>query len=69
MCRYKKEYKFDEFASLLGMKMKDRHTIIEKWPTRPKLEPGQPHADNEIAKLLATNLSHAERYVEWKRAV
>lgn len=62
------DHNFDEFAYLAGMKMKARHTIIEKWPTRPKLDPGQPHAENEIAKLLATDLCNTERYVEWKRA-
>jgi hypothetical protein len=50
------------------MKMKDRHTIVEKWPTRPKGKPGQPGYENEIAMFLATDLSNTERYVEWKRA-
>jgi len=50
------------------LKTKDRHTIVEKWPSRPKLKPGQLGADQEIAMLLASNLNHTERYVEWQWA-
>lgn len=50
------------------MKMKDRHTIVKKWPTRPKRTPGQHGFEKEIAMFLATDPSNTERYVEWKRA-
>jgi hypothetical protein len=49
------------------MKTKDRHTIVDKWPTRPKRKPGQPSAESEIAMFLATDITHTERYVEWVR--
>lgn len=61
--------KFSEFAHYVGMKMKDRHTVVEKWPTRPTRKPGQPGFEKEIAMFLATDFSNTERYVEWKRAI
>lgn len=65
--RYAKDDEFSMLAHIAGMKTKDRHTIIEKWPTRLKLKPGQPGADNELAIALASHHAHTERYVEWVR--
>lgn len=47
--------------------MKEKHTIIEKWPFRLKLRPGQPGAQEEFDRLLRGDVSSKERYVEWKR--
>ncbi|KAH7164939.1 hypothetical protein DER46DRAFT_684869 [Fusarium sp. MPI-SDFR-AT-0072] len=47
--------------------MKDKHTIIEKWPYRLKLEPGQEGASEEFDRLMTSGLSSRESYVEWKR--
>ncbi len=47
--------------------MKDTHTIIEKWPFRLKLQPGQHGAQEEFDRLLSAGVSGKERYVEWKR--
>lgn len=47
--------------------MKEKHTVIEKWPFRLKLRPGQPGAQEEFDRLLAGGVSGKERYVEWKR--
>lgn len=49
------------------MEMKDHHTIVEKWPLRLKLEPGQPGAEEELKVSLASGHTHVERYVEWAR--
>lgn len=49
------------------MKIKPQHTIIEEWPTRLKLKPGQLGAEEEIAMALASHYTHNERYVEWVR--
>lgn len=61
------EFRFDELAAIAGVAMKDRHTVIEKWPYRPKLRPGQPGAQEEFDRALGAGPSSKERYVEWKR--
>ncbi|KAJ5798007.1 uncharacterized protein N7503_007303 [Penicillium pulvis] len=66
--RYLKAYMFTEAADVFGAKMKEKHTIIEKWPYRLKLRPGQPGAQDEFDRRLCTGLSGKERYLEWKRA-
>lgn len=48
-----------------GLKVK--HTIVEEWPFRLKLEPGEPGAQEEFDRLLAGGSSGKECYVEWKR--
>lgn len=65
--RYVRELKFHESADLLGAAMKERHTIIEKWPYRLKLRPGQPGAQEEFDRLMTGGPSSKERYVEWKK--
>jgi hypothetical protein len=47
--------------------VKEKHTVIEKWPFRLKLQPGQPGAQEEFDRLLAGGVTGKERYVEWKR--
>jgi hypothetical protein len=47
--------------------VKEKHTIVEQWPFRLKLRPGQPGAQQEFDRLLAGGVSGKERYVEWKR--
>ncbi|EFQ96687.1 hypothetical protein MGYG_08610 [Nannizzia gypsea CBS 118893] len=65
--RYSKELGFCEVADLLGAAMKDNHSIIEKWPFRLKLRPGQPGAQEEFDRSVSGGMSGKERYVEWKR--
>ena len=67
MCRYVELGRLNSLAILAGVEMKDHHTIIEKWPTRPKLQPGSPGADAELVKFWEGFYSYMERYVEWKR--
>ncbi len=62
-----KELKFVKAGEFLGAAMKDKHTIIDKWPFRLKLRPGQPGAQEEFERMLGGGVSGKERYVEWKR--
>ena len=61
------DFEFSEAARLIGAAMKEKHTIIEKWPFRLKLRPGQPGAQEEFDLLLGGGVSGKERYVEWRR--
>ncbi|KAK7987452.1 hypothetical protein PG989_007767 [Apiospora arundinis] len=65
--RYMKEHEFDDFAALLGAAMKPKQTIIEKWPYRLKLRPGQTGAQEEFDSLITKGVTSKECYVEWKR--
>lgn len=62
-----KDFKFCETAQFIGAALKEKHTIIEKWPFRLKLRPGQPEAQEEFDRALGGGVSGKERYVEWKR--
>lgn len=62
-----KDFKFSEAVQFFGAAMKEKHTIIEKWPFKLKLRPGQPGAQEEFDRLLGGGVSGKERYVEWKR--
>jgi hypothetical protein len=61
------DFKFSEAAQSIGAAMKEKNTIIEQWPFRLKLRPGQPGAQGEFERLLGGGVSGKERYVEWKR--
>ncbi|KAI9679628.1 MAG: hypothetical protein M1829_001590 [Trizodia sp. TS-e1964] len=65
--RVVKEMNFDEAAQCLGAAAKEKHTVIEKWPFRLKLRPGQPGAQEEFDRNLRGGVSGKERYMEWKR--
>lgn len=41
--------------------------MIEKWPFKLKLRPGQPGAQEEFDQLLGGGVSGKEFYMEWKR--
>ena len=62
-----KRMAFSEMEEALGVAMKDKHTVIEKWPYQLKLRPGQPGAQEEFNRLVGGDLSGNERYVEWRR--
>lgn len=51
----------------MGAAMKKKHTIVEEWPFRLKLQPGQAGAQEEFDRLLSGGVSGMESYVEWKR--
>lgn len=66
--RYAAKYGFSETGRLVGATMKHEHTVIDKWPFRLKLQPGQPGAQEEFDRLMGGGVSSMERYLEWKRA-
>ncbi|XXH02766.1 hypothetical protein Hte_009151 [Hypoxylon texense] len=51
----------------LHIAVKESHTIVDPWPTRPKLPQGQPGAKEEFALLLSSPFTGLERHVELKR--
>ncbi|OBT80489.1 hypothetical protein VF21_00845 [Pseudogymnoascus sp. 05NY08] len=61
------DMKFSEAAQYMGATVKEKPTVIEKWPFKLKLRPGQPGAQEEFDRLLRGGVSGKERYVEWKR--
>ncbi|KAJ0336226.1 hypothetical protein KNSL1_013354 [Colletotrichum chrysophilum] len=65
--RHAAKLMFCQSAQLVGAAMKGSHTVIEKWPFRLKLRPGQTGAQEEFDRLLGGRVSSKERYVEWKR--
>lgn len=65
--RYMKNHNFAEAAESVGATMKKDHTIVEKWPFRVKLRPGQPGAQEEFDRLLRDRCLGQECFVEWKR--
>jgi hypothetical protein len=61
------KFDFAKAAELTGAVMKNEHTVIEKWPFKLKLRPGQPGAQDEFDRLMGGGVSSKERYLEWKR--
>ncbi|KFY06659.1 hypothetical protein V492_07863 [Pseudogymnoascus sp. VKM F-4246] len=60
--RYENDLKFSEMAQYLGGAVKENHTIIEKWPFRLKLQPGELGAQEEFDRLLCGGVSGKERF-------
>lgn len=65
--RYMESHRFAEIERVSKTDMKRRHTIVEKWPTRPKIRPGQIGAIEEFKHCIASGHAGTERYVEWRR--
>jgi hypothetical protein len=59
-------FDFQQVAKNVWAIIKEEHTIVEKWPYRLKLQPGQPGAQEEFDRLMSGGVSGTERYVEWK---
>lgn len=57
---------FEEAQRELGFVMKEKHTIVEKWPMKLKLALPQDGAQEEFELLRASMHSGSERYVEWR---
>lgn len=67
-CRFAKEQEFDKTARQTGMKIKEPNTVVEQWPTSPKLRFGQEGAEEEFVIALAATYNSWVRYVEWIHA-
>ncbi|KAL4906956.1 hypothetical protein BDW74DRAFT_176553 [Aspergillus multicolor] len=65
--RFVKKKQLSETGAFLNAKMKDQHTIVEKWPYQLKLRPGQPGANEEFDRRLSDGIPSKLRYVEWAR--
>ena len=48
-------------------RIKSQNSITERWPTRLKLQPKQPGAQEEFDALMAGNSNGTEVYLEWQR--
>jgi hypothetical protein len=59
---------FKKAAKDAGLKMKKKNTIVESWPLRLKLRPGDTGAQAEFDLLLSSSSSGIEHYVEWSNA-
>ncbi|KAH9225123.1 hypothetical protein K456DRAFT_1776129 [Colletotrichum gloeosporioides 23] len=55
--RHAAKLMFSQIARLVGAAMKGSHTVIEKWPFRLKLRPGQTGAQEEFDRLLGGGVS------------
>ena len=60
-------HKMKMVGQLYGFETKKDHTLVDKWPMRLQLKPGQPGALEEFLNLRASRHAGTERYVEWKR--
>ncbi|RAL12396.1 uncharacterized protein BO97DRAFT_424484 [Aspergillus homomorphus CBS 101889] len=65
--RFLKEKWLPEGAeTAFSVTMKDRHTIIEKWPFQLKLRPGDEGAQEEFDLGMRQWTTGKERFIEWK---
>ena len=62
-----RNYRLAEMGTRVGVMMKQRHTIIAKYPYKLKLTPGQPGAQEEFDRALCQDLSGKAMYLEWSR--
>ena len=66
---YKGAVGFEACAKNVGVRMRERNTVVEAWPMRLKKKPGEEGAEEEFQRLMASSSSGAPRYVEWVRKV
>ncbi|KAG0156690.1 hypothetical protein PDIDSM_3871 [Penicillium digitatum] len=64
---FERVFRFDRISVDLQVAMKDRNTVVEAWPTKPILKPGQQGSQDEFDILLGSNYTCVERLVEWRR--
>ena len=63
-----RERKFAEMQQAIGISMKEKHTIVDKWPMKLRFALPSSHAgaQEEFDILQSSGHSGSERYVEWK---
>ncbi|KAN0076101.1 protein of unknown function (DUF4470) domain containing protein [Elaphomyces granulatus] len=64
---YMVRFNFEQVSTDLRVEMKKSNTVVEEWPTRLKLQPGEDGAKEEFRLKLGSNFTNTERYVEWRR--
>lgn len=64
---YMQEENFDFVGRSCGLKLKEPHSITEKWPLRLKAGSSDSTAQKEFDMLQASMHSGSERYVEWRK--
>ena len=62
--RYCKRFKFSELAVKNRLRIKAKHSIVEKWSLALKLQKGDAGFDDEFAILFASGHYGGETYVE-----
>jgi hypothetical protein len=65
--RIARKLEFNKFPAFMKVGIKGQHTIIDKWPFRLKLKPGQQGAQQEFDRMMGTGVNGKEFYLEWKR--
>ena len=65
--RYMRDCNMERAGRAYGVVVKKPHTIVDMWPARLKLQPGQPGAQKEFDVTFEAGLKGDERYMEWKR--
>lgn len=58
---------FDTLETSWGVKVKEPHTVIDKWPTRLKSQPGDEGAREEFEVIMRSEHPGVARYVEWTK--
>ncbi|PYH34770.1 DUF4470 domain-containing protein [Aspergillus neoniger CBS 115656] len=62
--RFLANHKLHDVPKLIGMAMKESHTIVEKWPFRLKLRPDQAGAQAEFDRCITRGVTWREFYLE-----
>ncbi|QPC76664.1 hypothetical protein HYE68_007416 [Fusarium pseudograminearum] len=62
-----KTFNFSAFPQYMGVAIKEKHTIVEKWPHRLKRKPHQRGAKEDFDLSMRGGASGKELYLEWKR--
>ncbi|KAK5993033.1 hypothetical protein PT974_06460 [Cladobotryum mycophilum] len=66
--KYMRAWKFEDGGRRMGMAIKEKHTIIDKWPLRLRKIAGEEGSREEFDMSLGTGHAGDERYMEWKFA-
>ncbi|KAF0638218.1 hypothetical protein FPSE5266_00605 [Fusarium pseudograminearum] len=64
-----KTFNFSDFPQYMGVAIKEKHTIVEKWPHRLKRKPHQRGAKEDFDLSMRGGASGKELYLEWKRVL
>lgn len=64
--RHMAKYDFARAEKMFGVEIREGHTVVEKWPWKLKLAPGEKGRD-EVEWWIGGGVSGKERYVEWRK--